>query len=112
MLGLGFSDEPDPHAWSTMEQADLWEALAIERRLAKFHVLAHDYGDTVAQELPARRNEGSGVGTWLCVCFLDGGLFPETHRARLLQKLLLEPPRTNGQPTRHEAQVRLVHRPG
>ena len=91
MLGFGFSDKPRAHRYSIMEQADLCEALLIDRKLARFHVLAHDYGDTVAQELLARQNEGQGVGTWLSVCFLNGGLFPETHQARLIQKLLLSP---------------------
>jgi pimeloyl-ACP methyl ester carboxylesterase len=59
------------------------------------HVLAHDYGDTVAQELLARHNDraragASGVGL-LDVCLLNGGLFPETHRARRVQKLLAVP---------------------
>jgi len=91
MLGFGFSDKPNPHQYSIMAQADLCEALVAERQLETFHVLAHDYGDTVAQELLARQNQGTGVGTWLSVCFLNGGLFPETHRARLIQKLLLSP---------------------
>lgn len=91
MLGFGFSDKPHAHRYSIMEQADLCEALLIDRKLARFHVLAHDYGDTVAQELLARQNEGKGVGSWLSVCFLNGGLFPETHQARLIQKLLLSP---------------------
>ncbi|MGB1582040.1 MAG: alpha/beta hydrolase, partial [Nevskiales bacterium] len=59
------------------------------------HVLAHDYGDTVAQELLARHNDrqangGAGVEL-LSMCLLNGGLFPETHRARLVQKLLNSP---------------------
>jgi pimeloyl-ACP methyl ester carboxylesterase len=54
-------------------------------------VLAHDYGDTVAQELLARQNDGAGAGRWLSLCLLNGGLFPETHRARPIQKLLLSP---------------------
>jgi pimeloyl-ACP methyl ester carboxylesterase len=83
MLGFGFSDKPDAHRYSIMEQADLCEALLVDRKLGRFHVLAHDYGDTVAQELLARQNEGKGVGSWLSVCFLNGGLFPETHQARL-----------------------------
>lgn len=91
MLGFGFSDKPNPHRYSIMEQADLCEALLANRRLEQFHVLAHDYGDTVAQELLARQNEGKGAGTWLSVCLLNGGLFPETHQARLIQKLLLSP---------------------
>lgn len=91
LLGFGFSAKPKSHRYSIMEQADLCEALIADRKLDTFHVLAHDYGDTVAQELLARQNEGRGVGTWLSVCLLNGGLFPETHQARLIQKLLLSP---------------------
>lgn len=91
LLGFGFSDKPNPHRYTIMEQADLCEALVRDRKLDSFHVLAHDYGDTVAQELLARQNEGTGAGRWLSVCFLNGGLFPETHEARLIQKLLLSP---------------------
>jgi pimeloyl-ACP methyl ester carboxylesterase len=53
------------------------------------HVLAHDYGDSVAQELLARHYEGR-FSMASCV-FLNGGLFPETHRPALVQKLLLSP---------------------
>lgn len=91
MLGFGFSEKPDPHRYSIMEQADICEALVAARSLDRFHVLAHDYGDTVAQELLARQNEGKGSGHWLSLCLLNGGLFPETHRARFIQKLLLSP---------------------
>jgi len=91
MLGFGFSEKPNPHEYSIMEQADLCEALIGDRKLTRFHVLAHDYGDTVAQELLARQNEGRGVGRWASLCLLNGGLFPETHRARLIQKLLISP---------------------
>ncbi|MDF1628178.1 MAG: alpha/beta hydrolase [Alcanivoracaceae bacterium] len=89
MLGFGFSDKPARHHYSIHEQADLLEALVRKLDLKRFHVLAHDYGDTVAQELLARQNAGTGAGEWLSVCFLNGGLFPETHRALLTQKLLL-----------------------
>lgn len=91
MLGFGFSDKPADHRYSIHEQADLIEGLVKLLELEEFHVLAHDYGDTVAQELLARQNSGEGVGQWRSVCFLNGGLFPETHRALLTQKLLLSP---------------------
>jgi pimeloyl-ACP methyl ester carboxylesterase len=52
-------------------------------------VLAHDYGDSVAQELLARHYEDR-IEIASCV-FLNGGLFPETHRPVLMQKLLLSP---------------------
>lgn len=91
MLGFGYSDKPNKRNYTIHGQADLFEALINDKQLGEFHVLAHDYGDTVAQELLARQNEGNGAGQWLSCCFLNGGLFPETHRALLTQKLLLSP---------------------
>lgn len=91
LLGFGFSAKPSPHDYRIMEQADLCEALADQLGLKQFHVLAHDYGDTVAQEMLARQNEELGVGQWLSCMFLNGGLFPETHHAVLAQKLLKSP---------------------
>lgn len=90
MLGFGFSSKPRRHRYSIMEQADLVETAAGLHGLAPFHVLAHDYGDTVAQELLARDNARTH-GHILSTCFLNGGLFPETHRARLIQRLLESP---------------------
>ena len=91
MLGFGFSDKPNSRQYSIHGQADIVEALVKTKGLTNFHVLAHDYGDTVAQELLARQLEGAGSGTWLSCCLLNGGLFSETHRALLTQKLLLSP---------------------
>ncbi len=91
MLGFGFSDKPDPHIYSIMEQADIVEGLVKNLGLKSFHVLAHDYGDTVSQELLARQNSGAGIGFWKSICFLNGGLFPETHKALFIQKVLLSP---------------------
>ena len=91
LLGFGFSDKPKNHDYSIFEQADIVEAVVREKSLVKFNVLSHDYGDTVAQELLARQNAGKGAGDWLSLCLLNGGLFPETHRALLVQKLLLSP---------------------
>jgi pimeloyl-ACP methyl ester carboxylesterase len=73
-----------------MEQADLIEAIVAHHQVDRHHILAHDYGDTVAQELLARDNgrTSRAIGS---VCFLNGGLFPETHRPRLIQRLLQSP---------------------
>ena len=91
-LGFGFSDKPKYHRYSILEQADIFDALTDELGLRRFAVLAHDYGDTVAQELLARDNaRPSSERQWTSVCFLNGGLFPETHRARPIQKLLASP---------------------
>ena len=91
MLGFGFSAKPCPHDYRIMEQADICEALVDSIGLDDFHVLAHDSGDTVAQEMLARQNAGTGAGRWLSCLFLNGGLFPETHHALLVQRLLLGP---------------------
>lgn len=90
LLGFGFSAKPYPHPYLISEQADIVEALVAELGLQHFHVLAHDYGDTVAQELLARQH-GRASLQWQSVCFLNGGLFPETHHARLVQKMMLTP---------------------
>jgi pimeloyl-ACP methyl ester carboxylesterase len=95
MLGFGFSDKPRRHAYSILEQADLQEALLARLGVARAHVLAHDYGDSVAQELLARHLERRASGApglaLESVVFLNGGLFPEAHRPRLGQKLLAGP---------------------
>jgi pimeloyl-ACP methyl ester carboxylesterase len=95
MLGFGFSAKPRPYAYSIMDQAALHEALLSELGIDRVVVLAHDYGDTVAQELLARFAERQARGApglvIRGVCFLNGGLFPEAHRARFIQKLLASP---------------------
>jgi len=90
MLGFGYSSKPRHHAYSIGEQADVFETIVARQRIDRYDILAHDYGDTVAQELLARDNARSTqtIGT---VCLLNGGLFPETHRPRLIQKLLRGP---------------------
>ncbi|MBN2993274.1 alpha/beta hydrolase [Pseudomonas cedrina subsp. fulgida] len=90
MLGFGDSAKPLDHGYCLLEQADLQQALLAHLRIEQaVHVLAHDYGDSVAQELLARHYEGR-FHMASCV-FLNGGLFPETHRSTLVQKLLLSP---------------------
>lgn len=89
MLGFGLSDKPRRHVYSILEQADIHEALLAELGLEGVHVLAHDYGDTVTQELLARVSEGRPGPS--SVCFLNGGLIPGAHHPRLIQRLLAGP---------------------
>ncbi|HET9032213.1 MAG TPA: alpha/beta hydrolase [Dokdonella sp.] len=91
MLGFGFSDKPRGHSYTISEQADIHEALLQSLGIADYHLLAHDYGDTVAQELIARDLESTRFSNLRSVCLLNGGLFPETHRLLTIQKLLLSP---------------------
>lgn len=93
LLGLGFSAKPRGHRYRVHEQADLAEAVAHHYGWSEAFVLAHDYGDTVAQELLARsdRDPPHAALRVLRLCLLNGGLFPETHRARVIQRLLASP---------------------
>ncbi|KAK3101099.1 hypothetical protein FSP39_000929 [Pinctada imbricata] len=54
MLGYGLSQKPRNYDFSIMEQADIAEAILNHLDIKEFHVLAHDYGDTVALEMLAR----------------------------------------------------------
>lgn len=69
MLGFGFSAKPNA-PYSILRQADLFEARLRELGIGEYHVLAHDYGDTVAQELLARKSVSPRI---LSMCFLNGG---------------------------------------
>ena len=88
MLGFGFSAKPRNYSYSISDQADLMEAFLRAESLSHYHVLAHDYGDTVAQELLARVSSEPGLRS---VCLLNGGIFPEAHHPLLIQRLLSSP---------------------
>ena len=80
MLGFGDSAKPLDHDYSLMEQADLQQALLAHLNIDQpVHLLAHDYGGTVAQELLARHCE-QRIEIASCA-FLNSGLFPECYRS-------------------------------
>jgi pimeloyl-ACP methyl ester carboxylesterase len=84
--GFGFSSKPADGPYSVFAYADQAEAVLQHYGIGEVHLLAHDLGDTVAQELLARAS-----GRFRSVCMLNGGIFPELHRPRLIQKLLASP---------------------
>lgn len=87
MLGFGFSDKPRQR-YSIFQQADILDALLEKLDVDRYHLLAHDYGNTVAQEVMARHHCTGKIQSML---FSNGGLFPETHRPVLIQKILISP---------------------
>lgn len=92
MLGFGLTDKPKQHTYSIHEQADLHQALLAHLGIQQCHALVHDYGVSVMQELLARQLENSSADKqFLSACFLNGGLYPEMHRPRFVQKLMLGP---------------------
>lgn len=92
MLGFGFSSKPQDFIYTISAQVDIWEAFLLSEGISSFHILAHDYGDTVVQEMLARTKENDKYSLNInSVCFLNGGMFPETNFPTLTQKLLLTP---------------------
>ena len=90
MLGFGFSSKA-PKKYLIKEQASVINTLLKHLQISRAHILSHDYGDTVAQELLAQHNENTLSFTIESLHLLNGGLFPETHLALPIQKLLLSP---------------------
>lgn len=95
LIGFGFSDKPKKYNYSIMDQADLIEDFLQKKKIKQAHILAHDYGDTVLQEILARfidrKNAGKESFEIQSVVLLNGGLFPETHQSLPIQKLLISP---------------------
>ena len=90
-IGFGFSDKPKSYPYSLMDQANITEEIITSLNQKAVHLLAHDYGDTVAQELLARQNEGSLSFEIESTTLLNGGLFPGVNKPRLILKLLMTP---------------------
>jgi pimeloyl-ACP methyl ester carboxylesterase len=91
MIGYGFSAKPLDWGYTTFDQVDVLEALLAHLNITRVHILAHDYGNTITQEMLARQDEGRLSFSIESICFLNGALFPETHRPILAQKLLISP---------------------
>ena len=89
MIGYGFSAKPRDWGYTTFDQVDVLEALLKHLKIGRVHIFAHDYGNTITQELLARQDEGRLNFSIGSICFLNGALFPETHRPILAQKLLI-----------------------
>lgn len=91
LIGYGFSAKPSDFNYTTFRQADVLQALVEHLKIERVHIIAHDYGNTITQELLARRAENRLNFQIESICFLNGALFPETHRPVLAQKILISP---------------------
>lgn len=91
LIGYGFSAKPTDFNYTTFNQADVLQSLLKHLKIKKVHILAHDYGNTITQELLARAEENRLSFSIETICLLNGALFPETHRPVLAQKILISP---------------------
>jgi pimeloyl-ACP methyl ester carboxylesterase len=92
-LGFGDSDKPDDHDYSIHEQADLVEAMWAHHGVRATYLAVHDYAVSVTEELLARRRENRLAVDLLGAVFLNGGIYPDLHRALPAQEALLDPER-------------------
>jgi pimeloyl-ACP methyl ester carboxylesterase len=89
--GFGASTAPMGHPHTIHAAADAVERLWADRGMTQTLLVAHDYSVSVAQELLARRAEGSLAVALGGVVWMNGGLYPDLHRPTLGQQLLLDP---------------------
>lgn len=87
-LGFGLSDKPADYSYSLLEQAEVamevWRQLGITRG----HLLAHDYGTSVATELLARRERGLLPLELQTVTLCNGSVHLDLARPMWTQQLL------------------------
>lgn len=89
--GFGYSAKPDDDTYSIRNQADMIEDLILSRGVKSAQFIVHDYGASVGQELLARQMDGSGRVKISSIVFLNGAIFPDEHRPRFIQTMLLSP---------------------
>jgi pimeloyl-ACP methyl ester carboxylesterase len=87
--GFGASDKPVGHPYSIHAAADAVEAMWAATGAARTLLVAHDYSVSVAQELLARRADGTLPVTLDALVLMNGGLYPDLHRQTDGQQLLL-----------------------
>lgn len=96
MLGMGFSDKPTDYFYSFDDYADMYTALLQHVNISEVHILAHDLGNSIAQELIARDQERKNPFVIKSIAFLNGGLFADVYKPRLIQRVLSQSPKPIG----------------
>lgn len=91
-IGFGLSAKPVDFNYTIVKQADVTISLLSKLDIKEFHILAHDYGVSVAQELMARhQNKENKEINIKSVAFLNGGLFYGAYKPLFTQQLLASP---------------------
>jgi pimeloyl-ACP methyl ester carboxylesterase len=89
--GFGASAKPAGHPYSIHGAADAVQGLWAASGTTSTVLVAHDYSVSVGQELLARRAEGALAVELRGVVWMNGGLYPDLHRATAGQRMLLDP---------------------
>ncbi|MTD53087.1 alpha/beta fold hydrolase [Amycolatopsis pithecellobii] len=89
--GYGVSDKPHPYDYSVTESAGVVEEVVKHLGLGEVHLVIHDYGGIVGQELLDRRRRGALGFNISSVTILNCGIVYAAYRPTSLQKLLIKP---------------------
>ncbi len=87
--GMGFSDKSQSE-YSFEAYADLVNDLLVHLDVKSVNVLGHDLGASVVQELVARGSQNQVA--LRTAAFMNGGLFSDVYRPRIIQRLLSQSP--------------------
>lgn len=89
-LGMGFSDKPEDHNYSFEEYTEIINTLAIKLNLKQVQILAHDLAVSVVQEMISHKEKlNFEIGS---IAFMNGGMFTDVYKPRLIQRLLSQTP--------------------
>lgn len=108
MPGMGLSDKPVRHTYTFSEMADVYSALLQFLSISEIHLLSHDLGNSIAQELMARDYAKTNPFAIRSIVFLNGGLFSDVYRPRLIQILLSKSPKWFGRLLSNRLTKRMV----
>lgn len=90
-LGFGLSDKPSDYSYSLLEQAEISIELWKQLGLKEIHLVSHDYGTTVANEIIVRKLQGFEPVKIKSVTFSNGSMHIELAHLKLVQRLLKHP---------------------
>ena len=90
-LGFGLSDKPLDYSYSLIEQAEVAMALWQQLGLKDIHLVAHDYGTSVANEILVRKLRGHEPVKIKSITLCNGSMHVELAQMKVIQKLLKHP---------------------
>ncbi|TGL44780.1 alpha/beta fold hydrolase [Leptospira perdikensis] len=93
-LGMGFSDKPQNHCYSFEEYAKIVNEIAKHLNVIEAEILAHDLAVSVVQEMLSSPEKNSFKIS--SIAFMNGGLFTDVYKPRLIQRLLSQTPNCIG----------------
>ena len=92
LLGMGFSDKPENHQYSYEEYCEIVNSLLEFLKISDTHILSHDLGVSVVQELISWDLEQKNRFQISSIAFVNGSSFIDVYKPRFIQRLLSQTP--------------------